>query len=82
MNLVQEELDGTIRDALENSALTFESPAHGQFLVRLEGQHKLATMCWLVAGDPALLVEATDMTRRNEIHAQLFRLMLHTNTNT
>jgi len=82
VNLARDELDATIRDALDTSGLTYESPAAGQFLVRLEGVHKLATMCWLVAGDHALLVEAFVMRRPDENHEQLYRLLLNKNTHT
>ena len=82
VNLVRDEVDGTIREALDSAGLSYESPAHGQFLVRLEGQHKLVTMCWLVAGDHALLVEAFVMRRPEENHEQLYRLLLGKNTHT
>jgi len=82
VNLVRDEVDATVRDALDDAGLSYESPALGQFLVRLEGQHKLATMCWLVAGDHALLVEAFVMRRPDENHEQLYRLLLNKNTHT
>lgn len=50
--------DEIIRTALESAAVDFDHPAAGRFLVRLPGEHKLATMCWLIVGDHALTVEA------------------------
>jgi hypothetical protein len=32
---------------------SYESPRPGAYLVRLEGQHKLATMTWLIVGSTA-----------------------------
>jgi len=43
-----------IEAALNSLGLGFEQPRPGAFLVRLEGQHKLATMTWLVAGEHSL----------------------------
>ena len=80
MNLLRDEIDATIRDALDSSGLDYESPAPGQFLVRLPGQHKLVTMCWLVAGDHALLVEAFVMRRPDEGHEKLYHLLLSRNS--
>lgn len=74
------DIDATIRGALEG--IEFTSPAPGQFLVKLEGQHKLATMCWLVVGDHALLVEAFVMRRPDEGHERLYHLLLTRNART
>ena len=41
-----------------------ESPEPGSYLVRLEGQRKLATMTWLIAGTHSLHVEAFFCRRR------------------
>ncbi|HVV31272.1 MAG TPA: YbjN domain-containing protein [Mycobacteriales bacterium] len=79
MNLARDEIETTIRDALDASGVTYESPSPGQFLVKLAGQHKLATMCWLVVGDHALLVEAFVMRRPDENHRQLYDLLLTRN---
>ncbi|HEY5335764.1 MAG TPA: YbjN domain-containing protein [Mycobacteriales bacterium] len=65
-------------EALEG--LTYERPRPRQYLVRLEGQHKLATMCWLVAGDHSLLVEAFVMRRPDEDHQRLYDLLLTRNS--
>jgi hypothetical protein len=74
-----DELDATIRAALDAADMTYESPRPGQFLVKLPGQHKLATMCWLVAGDHALLVEAFVLRRPDENHEKLYNLLLTRN---
>ena len=38
-----------IEDALTELGLPFENPRPGAYLVKLAGQHKLATMTWLIA---------------------------------
>ena len=50
--------DALLRETLEDLGLGYERTDEGSYLVRLEGQHKLATMTWLVVGDHTLLVEA------------------------
>jgi hypothetical protein len=56
-------LDAVIRDALDGLGLEYERVEEGAFLVKLAGQHKLATMTWLVVGDHTLLVEAFFLRR-------------------
>jgi hypothetical protein len=70
-------LDETLRRAL--AELEFDSPRPRQYLVKLPGAHKLATMCWLVAGDHSLLVEAFVMRRPDENHERLYSLLLTRN---
>ncbi len=53
------------------------SPA--AFLVRLEGQHKLATMTWLIAGQHSLQVEAFFCRQPDENHAGFYRFLLERN---
>ena len=48
--LTREDAAAAIESALAGLGLTWESPQPGSYLVRLEGQHKLATMTWLIAG--------------------------------
>jgi hypothetical protein len=72
-------LDEVIRAALAERELTYQRPAPGSYLVRLPGEHKLATMCWLVAGDHALLVEAFVMRRPDENRERLYDFMLQRN---
>ena len=51
-------LDALVKGALDELEVGYERTDEGSFLVRLEGEHKLATMTWLVVGDHTLLVEA------------------------
>jgi hypothetical protein len=75
-----DELHTAIQAALDAGELTYESPRPGQFLVKLPGQHKLATMCWFVAGEHAVLVEAFVMRRPDENHETLYNLLLTRNS--
>ncbi len=70
-------VDETLRRAV--AELEYESPRPRQYLVKLPGTHKLATMCWLVAGDHSLLVEAFVMRRPDENHERLYSLLLTRN---
>lgn len=72
-----DDIDATLATALRG--MTFERPRPRQYLVRLPGQHKLATMCWLVAGDHSLLVEAFVMRRPDENRETLYDLLLTRN---
>jgi hypothetical protein len=74
-----EDLDAIVRTALDAGEMTYESPRPGQFLVKLAGEHKLATMCWLVVGEHAMLVEAFVMRRPDENHEKLYNLLLTRN---
>ena len=76
----REELDGLIRSVLVDGELDYESPQEGAFLVKLPGEHKLATMCWLVVGDHSVLVEAFVMRRPDEGRERLYDLLLSRNT--
>ncbi len=68
-----------IRAALEEAQLSYDSPGPGQFFVRLPGQHKLATSCWLVLGQHALLVEAFVCRKPDEQHEEFMRFLLRRN---
>jgi hypothetical protein len=74
-----EALDEVIRSALDERELAYERTAPGSYLVKLPGEHKLATMCWLVAGDHALLVEAFVMRRADENRERLYDFLLQRN---
>lgn len=65
-----------IEAALNSLGLAFESPRPGAYLVRLEGQHKLATMTWLIAGAHSLHVEAFFCRQPDENHAEFYRSLL------
>src|SRR5580658_2002405 len=54
----------------------YESPQPGAYLVRLEGQHKLATMTWLIAQAHSLHVEAFFCRKPDENHAEFYRYLL------
>jgi hypothetical protein len=62
--------------ALDELGLAYESPRPGACLVRLEGQHKLATMAWLIAGTHSLHVEAFFCRQPDENHAAFYRFLL------
>ena len=68
-----------ISATLESLGLGFEQPRPGAFLVRLEGQHKLATMTWLVAGEHSLGVEAFFCRQPDENHEAFYRFLLERN---
>ena len=64
---------GTVLDAL---GLGYECPESGAYLVRLEGDHKLATMTWLIVGQHSLQVEAFFCRQPDENHAVFYRYLL------
>ena len=72
-------LHETIEAALVESELDYHSPADGQFFVKLPGQHKLATNCWLVAGRHSLLVEAFVCRKPDENVEEFCRFLLRRN---
>ena len=61
---------------LTGLGVSFEQPKPGAYLVRLEGQHKLATMTWLIAGEHSLHVEAFFCRRPDENQADFYRYLL------
>ena len=65
--------------ALDELGLTYSSPRPGAFLVRLEGQHKLATMTWLIVGAHSLAVEAFFCRQPDENYAAFYRFLLERN---
>jgi hypothetical protein len=69
----------TIESALAELGLAAECPQPGSYLVRLEGQHKLATMTWLIAGTHSLHVEAFFCRRPDENQARFYRFLLERN---
>ena len=77
-----EQLHDTISAALVEAELDHHSPAPGQFFIKLPGQHKLATNCWLVVGRHSLLVEAFVMRRPDENREQLYDFLLSRNART
>src|SRR5580658_6548280 len=69
----------SIEAALGSLRLEYDSPRPGAYLVRLEGQHKLATMTWLIAGTHSLAVEAFFCRQPGENHAAFYRFLLERN---
>lgn len=69
-------LDRVIRGALEERKVEFERPHEGTYLVKLEGEHKLATMTWLIVGEHSLHVEAFFCRQPDENHAEFYRFLL------
>ena len=70
------ELAKELESALTGLGLDFESPRPDAYLVRLEGQHKLATMTWLIIGAHSLHVEAFFCRQPDENHAAFHRFLL------
>jgi len=68
-----------VETALDALGLQAESPAPGSYLVRLEGQRKLATMTWLIVGVHSLHVEAFFCRQPDENHARFYRFLLERN---
>jgi hypothetical protein len=68
-----------VRASLESLGLGYENPRPGAFLVKLEGQHKLATMTWLVVGEHSLGVEAFFCRQPDENHEAFYRFLLERN---
>ena len=68
-----------IEAALDSLGLTYQTAEPGGYLVRLEGQHKLATMTWLIAGTHSLRVEAFFCRQPEENHAAFYRFLLERN---
>jgi len=71
-----DELARVIEAALAGLDLPFESPQPGAYLLRLEGQHRLATMTWLIVGTHSLHVEAFFCRQPDENHAAFYRFLL------
>ncbi|MCG5216992.1 type III secretion system chaperone family protein [Streptosporangium soli] len=68
-----------VESALQAAEASYEQPRPGAFLVKLPGQHKLATMAWLIVGDQVLHVEAFFCRQPDENHAQFYRWLLSKN---
>jgi hypothetical protein len=68
-----------LQSALEGLGLAYERPEPHAYLVRLAGEHKLATMTWLIAGEHSLQVEAFFCRQPDENHAAFYRFLLERN---
>jgi len=73
---VSEDYGQILADALTGLGLEFEQPRPGSCLVALRGEHKLATMTWLIAGTHSLHVEAFFCRQPDENHAEFYRFLL------
>jgi hypothetical protein len=76
---VSSDAAGVLEETLRSLELGFEQPRPGAFLVKLEGQHKLATMTWLVVGEHSLGVEAFFCRQPDENHEAFYRFLLERN---
>ena len=61
---------------LDALGLGYERPEQDAYLVRLEGEHKLVTMTWLIVGQHSLQVEAFFCRQPDENHAVFYRFLL------
>ncbi|WP_119727011.1 type III secretion system chaperone family protein [Thermomonospora amylolytica] len=68
-----------IEQALKDAELDYQQPREGAFFVKLPGEHKLATMTWLIVGDHSLHVEAFFCRRPDENHEEFYRWLLRKN---
>lgn len=68
-----------IEAALDSLGLSYEHPEPGAYLVRLEGEHKLATLTWLIVGEHSLQVEAFFCRQPDENHEAFYRFLLERN---
>jgi Putative bacterial sensory transduction regulator len=75
----QAQAAAAIEAALAALGLAAEHPQPGSYLVRLEGERKLATMTWLIAGAHSLHVEAFFCRQPDENHARFYRFLLERN---
>jgi hypothetical protein len=64
---------------LDGLGLEYENPEPGAYLLRLAGEHKLATMTWLIAGQHSLQIEAFFCRQPDENHAAFYRFLLERN---
>ena len=67
---------GRLAGILADLGVSHESPQPGAFLVRLEGQHKLLTMTWLIVEPHSLHVESFFCRQPDENHAEFYRFLL------
>jgi hypothetical protein len=75
----QARAEAAIEQALAGLGLVPERPQPGSFLVKLPGQHKLATMTWLIVSTHSLHVEAFFCRQPDEEHARFYRFLLERN---
>src|SRR5512140_3845367 len=79
MTPIETQAAAAVESALAGLGLAAERPPPGSYLVRLEGQRKLATMTWLIVGAHSLHVEAFIYRQPDEDHARFYRFLLERN---
>jgi hypothetical protein len=79
MTTAADEASAAIARTLDELGLAYESPRPGAYLVRLTGEHKLATLTWLIADQHSMLVEAFFCRQPDENHAEFYRFLLARN---
>jgi Putative bacterial sensory transduction regulator len=72
-------MDEALKKILDDQELDYDRPRPGAYLVKLPGQHKLATMTWLIAREHSLHVEAFFCRRPDENHEEFYRFLLRKN---
>jgi hypothetical protein len=78
--MTRAELADRLAALLDERELPYERPQPHQFLVKLVGEHKLATMTWLVVGEHSLHVEAFFVRAPDENHEVFYRFLLERNS--
>ena len=65
-----------LAEVLTGLGVPYESADPGAFLIRLEGQHKLVTMAWLIIAQHSLRAEAFFCRQPEDNHAEFYRFLL------
>lgn len=73
------DLDSVVRETLDERGVHYEREREGAYLAKLEGQHKLATMTWLIIGEHSLHVEAFFVRQPDENPGEFYRFLLERN---
>ncbi|MGH3320390.1 MAG: YbjN domain-containing protein [Streptosporangiaceae bacterium] len=68
--------DTVIKETLDERGLDYDRERAGAYLVKLEGQHKLATMTWLIVGEQCVHVEAFFVRQPQENPGEFYRFLL------
>lgn len=74
------ELDSVLKQTLDERELHYERERAGAYLVKLAGEHKLATMTWLIIGEHSLHVEAFFVRQPDENAGEFYRHLLERNS--
>ncbi|MFF2011922.1 YbjN domain-containing protein [Streptomyces sp. NPDC058195] len=68
-----------VEATLEDAGLAWESPAPGDYVVKLPGTHKLSTTCSLRVGEHSLSLNAFVVRHPDENHEAVHRWLLERN---